>query len=210
MTASSPPRRRGSRLRARCDFSKTRPNPSCRLAVFSDLYAHEVATGRLTAGRISVKKSGLLALAGTAAVAAVAVPNVAAREQRSGQHRTPTVSQAVTAHIKAVQDCNARALVDGYSTNAKVFFPDGAVVSGRRALQDVYDNFVKPREQGGYCGIRIAAVNQFRGGRTVFIKFRVTAPYLAEPYFSTDGYVISRGLIVSEVSTFDASKLKFK
>jgi hypothetical protein len=39
----------------------------------------------------------------------------------------------------------------------------------------------------------------------------VTAPYLAEPYFSTDGYVFDdRGLIVSEVTTFDASKPQFK
>ncbi len=31
----------------------------------------------------------------------------------------------------------------------------------------------------------------------------------AEPGFSTDGYIIKRGRIVSEISTFDATKLKF-
>jgi ketosteroid isomerase-like protein len=49
------------------------------------------------------------------------------------------VRQAVAAHIKAVHDCDASALVDGYSANAKVFFPDGAVVKGRKELQGVYD-----------------------------------------------------------------------
>ena len=58
--------------------------------------------------------------------------------------------------------------------------------------------------------MRIAAVDQVRRGGTVFVTFRVTAPYLVEPYFSTDGYIIKRGRIVSEISTFDASKLKFK
>jgi len=29
----------------------------------------------------------------------------------------------------------------------------------------------------------------------------VPAPYLAEPYFSTDGYIIKRGRIVNEIST---------
>jgi len=157
-----------------------------------------------------MKKPRLLAVAGTVAVAAIAVPTVAASQQGSRPDRTSSVRQAVSAHIKAVHDCDASALVDGYSANAKVFFPDGAVVKGRKELQDVYDNFVKPREQGGYCGMRIAAVDQVRRGGTVFIKFRVTAPYLAETYFSTDGYIIKRGRIVSEISTFDASKLKFK
>lgn len=154
-----------------------------------------------------MKKPMLLAVGGTVAVAAVAVPTVAASQQGS---RTPTVRQAVAAHIKAVHDCDAGALVDGYSANAKVFFPDGAVVNGREELQGLYDDFVKPREQGGYCGLRIAALDQVRRGGTVFVKFRVTAPYLAERYFATDGYIIKRGRIVSEISTFDASKLKFK
>ena len=155
------------------------------------------------------KRTGPALAAGVAAVAAVAVAPVAAREA-SRQDGTPTVNQALRAHVKAVHDCDADALVAGYSANATVFFPDGVVVRGRRGLREVYDAFVKPRAEGGYCGMRIAAVTRFRRGDTVFIKFRVTAPYLAEPYFSTDGYVIRRGLIVGEVSTFDASKLQFE
>jgi hypothetical protein len=67
------------------------------------------------------------------------VPTVAASQQGSRLHRTPTVRQAVAPHIKAVHDCDASSLVDGYSANAKVFFPDGAVVKGRKELQGVYD-----------------------------------------------------------------------
>jgi hypothetical protein len=53
-------------------------------------------------------------------------------------------------------------------------------------------------------------VDSFRSGRTIFVKFEVTAPFLAETYFSTDGYIFKGNRIASEVSTFDASKLKFK
>jgi hypothetical protein len=36
------------------------------------------------------------------------------------------------------------------------------------------------------------------------------APFLAKPYFSTDGYVFKGGKIAAEMSTFDATKLDFK
>jgi hypothetical protein len=120
-----------------------------------------------------------------------------------------SVQRAVDQHIAALAACDANALVAGYTRDATLFFPDGVVVSGRSALQDLYNGFVKPQTAGGLCGLQATAVQQFQRGRTIFVKFRVTAPFLAEQYFSTDGYIFKGGKIVSEMSTFDASKLHF-
>jgi hypothetical protein len=126
-------------------------------------------------------------------------------------HRSQgSLDRAVTAHIAALQACDANALVAGYTQNAKLFFPDGAIVTGRAALQKLYDGFVKSRANGGLCGLRAKAVDSFRSASSIFVKFEVTAPFLAKTYFSTDGYIFKGGRIASEVSTFDASKLKFK
>jgi hypothetical protein len=63
--------------------------------------------------------------------------------------------------------------------------------------------------EGGLCGLDAAPVDRFTQGRTTFVKFQVTAPFLSAPYFSTDGYVFRGRKIASEVSTFDSSKLQF-
>jgi hypothetical protein len=126
----------------------------------------------------------------------------------SDQRRS--LDRAVTRHIAALTACDADALVAGYTRDAKLFFPDGVVVTGRAALQELYDGFVKPQPEGGLCGLRARPVDRFKRGGAIFVKFEVTAPFLAEPYFSTDGYIFRGDRIASEVSTFDASKLKFK
>ena len=157
-----------------------------------------------------------MTLRGTAAIAVLAVllPVAAAGgSDRRGDQRPgdrASIDRAVRQHIAALHACDADALVAGYTRDPKLFFPDGMVVSGRAALQDLYDGFVKSRAEGGLCGLRARPVDRFRRGAAVFVKFKVTAPFLAETYFSTDGYIFKGDRIASEVSTFDASKLKFK
>jgi hypothetical protein len=119
------------------------------------------------------------------------------------------IDRLVAEHGKALADCDADALVAGYTADATLFFPDGVIVKGRAALQDLYDGFVKPPEQKGLCGLVAKPVKSWTSGRTTFVKFRVTAPFLAKPYFSTDGYVFAGNKIAAEVSTFDATKLTF-
>jgi hypothetical protein len=121
-----------------------------------------------------------------------------------------SLERAVAAHIAALEACDANGLVAGYTKNAKLFFPDGVIVTGQVALQKLYDGFVKSVANGGLCGLRAKAVDSFRSASSIFVKFEVTAPFLAKTYFSTDGYIFKGGRIASEVSTFDASKLKFK
>jgi len=142
------------------------------------------------------------------AVVAAAVPLTAMADRNS--HKGKSVRAVVAEHIDAVEDCDAKRLVAGYAKDAKLFFPDGVVVEGRAALQALYADFVKPRDQGGLCGITATPVDRYRRGGTVFVKFRVEAAFLAKEYFATDGYVIAKGKIQSEVSTFDGSKLTFK
>jgi uncharacterized iron-regulated protein len=119
-------------------------------------------------------------------------------------------AKLVKAHGAALAACDANALVAGYTKDATLFFPDGVIVQGRAALQKLYDGFVKSPEEEGLCGLKATPVKAWDSGETSFVKFRVTAPFLAKPYFSTDGYVFEHGKIAAEMSTFDASKLSFK
>ena len=101
-------------------------------------------------------------------------------------------------------------MVNGYTADATLFFPEGVVTKGRKALTELYGGFVKPPSEEGLCGLKATPVLEWESGSTSFAKFKVTAPFLAKPYFSTDGYVFKGGKIAAEMSTFDATKLEFK
>jgi hypothetical protein len=116
----------------------------------------------------------------------------------------------VAAHGKALAECSAEGLVNGYTNDATLFFPDGVVVKGRKALTELYEGFVKPFSEEGLCGLKATPVLEWSSGGTSFVKFKVTAPFIAKPYFSTDGYVFKGGKIAAEMSTFDATKLVLK
>lgn len=126
------------------------------------------------------------------------------------RHGPKSVKALVREHIKALSDCDADALVAGYTKNATLFFPDGVVVEGEKALQELYDGFVKAPSEGGLCGLQADPVKYWIHGRTAFVKFEVTASFLEGAYFSTDGYYFKGNKIAAEMSTFDASKLTFK
>jgi uncharacterized iron-regulated protein len=143
-----------------------------------------------------------LAVAAALAALLLALPSLAGAAKSN--------KQLVLAHIAALSKCDADALVDGYTNDATLFFPDGVVVQGRKALQKLYDGFVKSPEEEGLCGLKAQPVLAWTSGSTSFVKFKVTAPFLAKPYFSTDGYVFKGEKIAAEMSTFDASKLVFK
>ncbi len=128
----------------------------------------------------------------------------------SGTAVAKSNKRLVMEHIQALADCDAKALTDGYTKDATLFFPDGVVVQGRAALRELYDGFVKSVDDGGLCGLRATPQKWWSRGKTTFVKFKVTAPFLAKPYFGTDGYVFKGNKIAAEVSTFDSSKLEFK
>jgi hypothetical protein len=139
----------------------------------------------------------------------IAIP-VASASGGKNHKQHGSLQRLVAKHVAALKACDANALVAGYTNDAKLFFPDGVIVTGRAALQQLYDGFVKSLADGGLCGLEAKPVDSFSRGRSIFVKFEVTAPFLAQTYFSTDGYIFKGNRIASEVSTFDASKLKFK
>jgi hypothetical protein len=152
-------------------------------------------------------------LAGMLAVAVPAIAGSRGNDSPGQGHRpaggNEAIARLVQAHGAALAACDADALVAGYTQDATLFFPDGVVVEGRAALQTLYDGFVKSHDQGGLCGLTATPVQTWTKGKTTFVKFSVTAPFLAKTYFSTDGYVFEHGKIAAEMSTFDASKLVF-
>lgn len=152
--------------------------------------------------RSPIVRAGLAAAAALAALA-VLVPTFAGAAKSTNK-------ALVAAHGKALAECSAEGLVNGYTSDATLFFPDGVVVKGRAALTELYEGFVKPPSEEGLCGLKATPVLEWQSGRTSFVKFKVTAPFLAKPYFSTDGYVFKGGKIAAEMSTFDATKLDFK
>ena len=114
-------------------------------------------------------------LLGAAALVALAVllpvTGAGGSDARSGAQGS--IDRAVRQHIAALTACDADALVAGYTRNAKLFFPDGMIVTGRAALQDLYDGFVKPQAEGGLCGLRARPVDRFKRGGAIFVKFEV-------------------------------------
>jgi hypothetical protein len=153
--------------------------------------------------RSPIVRATLAAAAVTVVALAILVPGFAGGATKSNK-------ALVAAHGKALAECSAEGLVNGYTSNATLFFPDGVVVKGRKALTELYEGFVKSPEEEGLCGLKATPVLEWEEGGTSFVKFRVTAPFLAKTYFSTDGYVFKGGKIAAEMSTFDASKLVFK
>src|SRR5690349_887439 len=130
--------------------------------------------------RDRMKKSPLVraGLAASALLLAVAIliPGLAGGAAKSNK-------ALVAAHGKALAECSAEGLVNGYTADATLFFPDGVVVKGRKALTELYEGFVKPPSEEGLCGLKAAPVLEWESGGTSFVKFKVTAPFLAKPYF---------------------------
>jgi uncharacterized iron-regulated protein len=143
-------------------------------------------------------------------LAATLIASLAIVVSGAGASVQSSHAKLVKAHIAALAACDANALVAGYTNDATLFFPDGVIVQGRAALQKLYDGFVKSPEEEGLCGLKATPLKAWDSKETSFVKFKVTAPFLTKPYFSTDGYVFEHGKIAAEMSTFDASKLSFK
>ncbi|HKZ14086.1 MAG TPA: hypothetical protein VJL81_09605 [Solirubrobacterales bacterium] len=76
--------------------------------------------------------------------------------------------------------CSAEGMVNGYTADATLFFPEGVVTKGRKALTELYGGFVKPPSEEGLCGLKATPVLEWESGSTSFAKFKVTAPFLAK------------------------------
>jgi hypothetical protein len=122
----------------------------------------------------------------------------------------PTPQAVVDEHIDALNKCDWTRLMAQYPAEVEIFLPNGEVVRGREAVGDLFRGFVQARPAGGLCGLTFVPEHTFTVGNTVNVKWRVTAPFLAEPYLGADAYVTKDGLMFAQVTTFDGAALKFK
>jgi hypothetical protein len=124
------------------------------------------------------------------------------------RERTP---EAVLAqHMKALNGCDWKGLMQQYPDTYELRLPGGTVVSGRLAAAATFAGFVKPHADGGLCGITFTEVSRQVTGGTLAVTWEANAPFLTEPYQGSDAYITDDGLMVSMVSTFDGNALKFK
>jgi hypothetical protein len=124
------------------------------------------------------------------------------------RERTPYAVYAQ--HIKALNACDWMGLMAQYPDSYELRLPGGVIVKGRVETAATFAGFVKPFEDGGLCGITFTEVSRQVTGGTLAVSWVANSPFLAEPYYGADAYITDNGLMVSMVSTFDGSELKFK
>lgn len=122
----------------------------------------------------------------------------------------PNAEMVTSEHIDALNACDWTRLMAQYPEEVLIILPGGVWVEGRRAVADVFEGFCKPRGEGGFLGATFIAEKVKTVGNTVNVSWRVEADWLAEPYKGADAYVTRDGLMYAQVTTFDATDMKFK
>jgi hypothetical protein len=122
--------------------------------------------------------------------------------------REKTPDAVLAQHIKALNDCDWKGLMQQYPDSYELRLPGGVIVKGRMETAATFAGFVKPFEDGGLCGLTFSEVSRQVTGGTLAVSWVANAPFLAEPYYGADAYITDDGLMVSMVSTFDGAELK--
>jgi hypothetical protein len=120
-----------------------------------------------------------------------------------------SVQRAIEEHVEALNTCDWNRLMAQYPDDVEIHLPGGTVLKGREKVGDLFAAICKPRPDG-MKGIRVTNESASMVGNTLSVQWRAEADFLAEPYKGSDAYVTRDGLIVTQVTTFDHSKLKFK
>jgi hypothetical protein len=134
--------------------------------------------------------------------------NPAEKSRKLVRERTP--SKVLAQHMKALNGCDWKGLMQQYPDSYELRLPGGTVVKGRVEAAATFAGFVKPHAEGGLCGITFTELSRHVVGGTLAVTWEANAPFLAEPYRGSDAYITDDGLMVSMVSTFDGAALKFK
>jgi hypothetical protein len=124
------------------------------------------------------------------------------------RERTPDA--VLAQHLKALNGCDWKGLMQQYPDSYELRLPGGTVVTGRLAAAATFAGFVKPHADGGLCGITFSEESRQVTYGTIAVQWVANASFLAEPYRGSDAYITDDGLMVSMVSTFDGDALKFK
>jgi hypothetical protein len=124
--------------------------------------------------------------------------------------RESTPDAVLDQHIKALNACDWKGLMQQYPDSYELRLPGGTAVKGRVEAAATFAGFVKPYTVGGLCGITFTEISRQVTGGTLAVTWEATAPFLSQPYQGSDAYITDDGLMVSMVSTFDGADLKFK
>ncbi|MEO6012517.1 MAG: nuclear transport factor 2 family protein [Devosia sp.] len=120
-----------------------------------------------------------------------------------------TAEAAVAEHVDALNNCDWDRLIAQYPEDGQ-FFLSNTVIDGRAAIGELFAGFCKDHADGGLNGLKFTAVKTTVIGDTIVTLWSGEAPFLAEPYMSSDAYITKDGLIQTQVSTFDGAALKMK
>jgi hypothetical protein len=136
---------------------------------------------------------------------------VAAEEMKLPPLQKQSTPQAVIdEHFDALNKCDWNRIMAQYPADYQLHLPGGMVVKGREKAGELFANFVKPRAQGGLCGIKFTPEQTFVVGETLNIQWKAEADFLAEPYKGSDAYETHDGLMAGMVSTFKGEDMKLK
>jgi hypothetical protein len=163
----------------------------------------------------------LFAIIGVVVVSSVGIVGTASHAGASGAGRSdenarrpmlvrqPTPQAVMAEHVAALNACDVDRLMAQYPTSVAILLPGGATVEGRTDVRGLFEFFCQPLAAGGLNGITFEALRIWTIGKTVNVQWVATAPFLAAPYYGADAYVTQRGLLESQVTTFDSTDLQF-
>ena len=123
--------------------------------------------------------------------------------------RQPTPEAVVAEHVDALNKCDVDRLMAQYPASVAILVPGGGTVEGRAGVRALFEGFCQPPAAGGLNGLTFVALKSWKIGNTVNVQWVATAPFLAAPYYGADAYVTHKGLLASQVTTFDGTELQF-
>ena len=159
---------------------------------------------------LTVIGSATLCVAVVTAGAGRAVVAQAAPDKLPALKRQTNAKAVVDEHLDALNRCDWTRLVAQYPPEVQFFISGGQTIKGREEVAKLFQNLVKPFQEGGLCGVKFETLHVFQVENTVSAQWRATSPLLAEPYLGADAYVTKDGLLWAIVTTFQPDQMKKK
>jgi len=134
--------------------------------------------------------------------------------RRGVERRVPELGRWLQAvldeHLDALNKCDWDRLVAQYPEDAQIHLLNGTIITGRKAIGELFAGFCKDPKDGGLNGINFKVVQSTLIGGTFATHWVASAPFLVEPYKGSDAYITKDGLMQAMVTTFDGAALKMK
>jgi len=122
----------------------------------------------------------------------------------------PTPQAVLDEHMDALNKCDWNRIVAQYPDDAQIHLLNGTIVTGRKAIGELFAGFCKDQKDGGLNGLNFKVVQSTLIGGTFATHWVASAPFLVEPYKGSDAYITKDGLMQAMVTTFDGAALKMK